>query len=75
MSKRFLVDKDEKLSCKFCGLDFVESENFNWSCRTHRSEYSGEMWWCCGKLNKEALGCKFQKHILREDLDEDDIRA
>ena len=45
--------------CKKCGKDFMESENFNWSCTTHQSEFSGEMWWCCGKLTKEARGCKF----------------
>ena len=25
------------------------------------------MWWCCGKTNKDALGCKFNKHIMRKD--------
>lgn len=29
------------------------------------------MWWCCGKLDKSAPGCKFAKHITREDDDED----
>jgi len=47
------------LICKFCGKDFHERENFNWSCRTHQSQWSGEMWWCCGKTSKDALGCKF----------------
>ena len=28
------------------------------------------MWWCCGKTSKEALGCKFNKHIAKVD-DED----
>ena len=51
----------------------MESENFNWSCRTHRSEYSGEIWWCCGKTGKESLGCKFGKHLNRnDDVDEED---
>ena len=35
--------------CKNCSKDYIETENFNWSCRTHRSEFSGEIWWCCGK--------------------------
>jgi len=61
-TKRFTL-KDEYLSCKFCGLDFAENENFNWSCRTHQSEFSGEMWWCCGKTSKDSLGCKFGKHV------------
>jgi hypothetical protein len=39
----------------------MESENFNWSCRTHQSEFGGEMWWCCGKIGKDAIGCKFSK--------------
>jgi len=30
------------------------------------------MWWCCGKINKEALGCKFGKHIARNDNDDED---
>jgi hypothetical protein len=43
--------------CKRCGKDFDERENYNWSCRTHKSQWSGEMWWCCGKRNKDAIGC------------------
>lgn len=39
--------------CKNCGKDYLEKENYNWSCRTHRSEFSGEIWWCCGKENKD----------------------
>ena len=32
------------------------------------------MWWCCGKTSKDALGCKFSKHLIRNDeLDEEDI--
>jgi len=29
------------------------------------------MWWCCGKANKEAPGCKYSKHVSKED--EDDV--
>ena len=29
------------------------------------------MWWCCGKTNKEAPGCKYAKHVSKED--EDDV--
>jgi chromosome segregation ATPase len=39
--------------CKNCGKEFHEKDNFNWSCRLHRSEYGGELWWCCGKRGKE----------------------
>jgi len=28
------------------------------------------MWWCCGKPSKEAPGCKYSKHISKEDEDE-----
>jgi hypothetical protein len=37
-----------------------------------KSEFGGEMWWCCGKLEKEDLGCKFAKHESKEDEEEDD---
>jgi hypothetical protein len=30
------------------------------------------MWWCCGKTSKEAKGCKFQKHVLKDD--EEDLK-
>lgn len=59
--------------CKLCGKEYLEKENFNWSCRTHRSEYGGEMWWCCGKTSKDAPGCKFSKHFCKEDEDEDNV--
>ena len=68
-NKRGSVNKDEK-QCSLCGKEFLDKENFNWSCRTHKSEWSGEMWWCCGKQTKNALGCGFQKHIQKEDDDE-----
>lgn len=33
------------------------------------------MWWCCGKQTKDALGCKFQKHVeKRDDDDQDDLQ-
>jgi hypothetical protein len=59
-------------ACKVCRQDFLESENFNWSCRTHKSEWSGDLWWCCGKTQKDAPGCKFDKHIRIKDVDEED---
>merc|ERR1711957_262044 len=58
--------------CKNCGKEYTEEGNFNWSCRTHRSEYGGEMWWCCGKRGKEQPGCKFSKHETKEDEDDDE---
>ena len=35
--------------CKKCGKEYNEKAHLNWSCRQHMSQYSGEMWWCCGK--------------------------
>jgi hypothetical protein len=40
-------------TCKKCTKEYKEKENFNWSCRTHQSDWGGEMWWCCGKREKE----------------------
>jgi hypothetical protein len=57
--------------CMNCAKEYSEDANFNWSCRTHHSEYSGEMWWCCGKTKKEALGCKFKKHKVRSEQEEE----
>lgn len=59
-------------TCRHCGREYMESENFNWSCRTHHSEFGGEMWWCCGKLGKEAPGCKYAKHEAKDDDDDMD---
>jgi hypothetical protein len=28
------------------------------------------MWWCCGKNKKNAPGCKFQKHLSKEEGDD-----
>jgi len=58
--------------CKNCTKDYIEKENFNWSCRTHRSEWSGEIWWCCGKDIKDQPGCKYAKHESKEEEDEMD---
>jgi chromosome segregation ATPase len=33
-NKRQRVDVNQKI-CKNCGKEYLESENFNWSCRTH----------------------------------------
>ena len=57
----------EKKMCKNCGKEFVESENFNWSCRINKSQWSGLLYWCCGKNYETALGCKFSKHENKEE--------
>lgn len=66
---RRMFDHDTSM-CRNCGKDFMKTENFNWSCRTHTSEFGGEMYWCCGKLGKDALGCKFSKHESKDDDDD-----
>lgn len=70
-SRKGKVDQGIKL-CKQCGQEYHEKENFNWSCRTHAYEYGGEIWWCCGKRGKDQPGCKFSKHVSKEDDDEDE---
>lgn len=30
------------------------------------------MWWCCGKANNDALGCKFGKHEIKNENQEDE---
>lgn len=60
--------------CKNCKKEYNESENFNWSCRTHLGEWGGDLWWCCGKTNQRAPGCKYQKHQSKEDAEEADER-
>lgn len=56
-------------TCHRCKMDYNEKENYNWSCRIHSGEWGGEMYWCCGKTNKDAPGCRLGKH---ETKDEDD---
>jgi len=60
----------ERKRCKKCGKEYNETDNFNWSCRTHQCDFGGEMWWCCGKLGKDAIGCKFAKHESKDDDDD-----
>lgn len=57
--------------CKQCNKEYNEKENYNWSCRVHQSEWGGEMWWCCGKRGKEQPGCKFSKHVVANDQEEE----
>ena len=58
--------------CKNCGHYYNDKENFNWSCRTHLKDWGGKFWWCCGKEEKNSLGCKYAKHVSKED-EEDDL--
>jgi len=55
--------------CRKCHKEYNENANFNWSCRTHQSDFGGVMWWCCGRKNKEDPGCKFSRHESGNDPD------
>lgn len=68
-TKNRATDIDIFKLCRHCGLEYSEKENFNWSCRQHTSVWGGSVWWCCGKTDKNNLGCKFDKH--REKADEE----
>lgn len=61
---------DDKI-CKRCKKFYNDFSNFNWSCRTHQSEYSGEIWWCCGKSDKDDIGCITAKHENKSDEEEE----
>ena len=41
----------------------------------HRSEFSGEIWWCCGKEARDQPGCKYSKHESKEEDEEDEDDA
>ena len=56
--RKVVKDSDNKF-CVTCQKEYSEKENFNWSCRVHISEYGDHMWWCCGKTDINAPGCKF----------------
>eukprot|EP00347_Sterkiella_histriomuscorum_P014287 403361452 len=70
LKKRRIIDFNQKI-CRSCGKEYLESDNYNWSCRIHRSQYGGEMWWCCGKTSHDAPGCKYSKHESKNDDEED----
>lgn len=62
--------------CQNCNKEYNDMDNFKWSCRIHQSDYSGEVWWCCGKADENAPGCKTNSHLEKleeedEDLEED----
>jgi len=71
LARKGKFDNTQKV-CKNCQKEFIEKENFNWSCRVHQSEWGGEMWWCCGKRGREQPGCKFNKHETKADNEENE---
>ncbi|CAG9324335.1 unnamed protein product [Blepharisma stoltei] len=60
----------EEKVCKNCKKFFFENENFNWSCQIHTSQYSGAMWWCCGRKGENAKGCRTSQHIAKDEEEE-----
>lgn len=71
MYKFSSANQAEDKICKNCSKLYYETENYNWSCRVHPSEWSGEIYWCCGKTEKDTPGCKSAKHLSKEE--EEDI--
>lgn len=71
LKQRRNFDANRKV-CMNCSREYNEKENFNWSCCTHRSDWGGTMWWCCGKTKHNAKGCKFQKHLSQREREEED---
>ena len=69
MLQRLGKNPNEVRICKTCNKEYRDQENYNWSCRVHQSDWGGEMWWCCGKREKDAPGCKFRKHTWKNDQD------
>ena len=62
-------------TCNTCKIDYMEKENYNWSCRIHKSPWGGEMYFCCGKTNKEAPGCLVTKHEAGDGEDDDQLKG
>lgn len=72
--RRKAYGEAEERICRHCQKVYIESENYNWSCRIHQSEYGEDMWWCCGQPAKEAPGCRISKHESKDDEeDEEDL--
>jgi len=63
-----MVKVDAKF-CVNCCKEYLENENFNWSCNFHLYKYCliNNVWWCCGKTNPNAKGCKVTKHTFKEE--------
>ena len=69
-NKKFF-EVDEEKYCRRCNQTYFESDNYNWSCRTHHDVFTGTLYWCCGKTGKDAAGCIISMHAPKEeDLEE-----
>ena len=42
--KPAFLDLEVEKFCSKCQKTYFEHENFNWSCRTHQNQYSGNMY-------------------------------
>ena len=71
--RRKAFGEAEERICRHCQRVYVDSENFNWSCRTHQSEFAEGVWWCCGRQGKEASGCRINKHESKEEDEADEV--
>jgi hypothetical protein len=58
--------------CVKCKSFFFEEENYNWSCKSHKSKYTGQVYWCCGKSDLHSVGCTISKHISLEEKEVED---
>ena len=68
-SFKSVQNRFEEKQCIKCNKRYSENSNFNWSCKTHKSEYSeaGGIYFCCGKKQKDSKGCITSKHVSKED--------
>lgn len=67
-----LVKTFEKV-CQNCRQVFKDAENFNWSCKTHPSAYSGILYWCCGNTDKNSQGCKSSMHVTGDIIEDQEL--
>lgn len=75
LKKRFIkaspsLNKFAELICQNCKQMYKETDNFNWSCRFHKCEYTDNVYWCCGNSVKGSVGCVIGKHQCIEELDD-----
>lgn len=73
LKKKSKKAQNDELFCGKCLKTYFESENFNWSCRTHQSQISNDHYWCCNKTGKDTSGCIISKHITKEDLIDQEV--
>ena len=70
-NKKVNVGEGSEEVCKNCKKIFNTVENFRWSCKTHLSNFNGSAFWCCGKTDRNDLGCMVSQHFP-EDLEIDE---